>query len=239
MRAVSRRGRHEGRPARRRTRLMRPALARRSARRGTPGAAPPFLPHSTCATCRARLGQAEPTVCRPPNGVAAVLCARTPPCRAHAADVSVNWCCANRLARPRIKPQAPRSRVTIRAPPPRHCWAHAELPLPHDSTTAQPPPRLPWYPVNLAAPLNILLRPGIAGIGAARGHRRPAPLRKLAGNISAKTPVTNRARVNPTSIPATSPASPAAGLAGISPAAPPPSSKGYIVRLQVFSGCFA
>jgi hypothetical protein len=89
--------------------------------------------------------------------------------------------------------------------------------------------------VNLAGPLNILLRPGIAGIGAARGRRRPAPLRKLAGDISAKTPVTNRAKVNPTSFPA----SPAAGLAGISPAAPPPSSKDYIARLQVFPGCFA
>jgi hypothetical protein len=44
--------------------------------------------------------------------------------------------------------------------------------------------------------------------------------------------------VNPTSIPATSTASPAAGLTGISPAAPPPSSKGYIVRLQVLPGCF-
>jgi hypothetical protein len=42
-RAVSRRGRHEGRPARRYTRLPRQALARRSALLGTPGAAPPFL----------------------------------------------------------------------------------------------------------------------------------------------------------------------------------------------------
>jgi hypothetical protein len=136
------------------------------------------------------------------------------------------------------KTARPRSRVTIRAPPPRHCWVHAELPLPRDSSTAQPPPRLPWYPVNLAGLLTLLLRPGIAGIGAARGHRRPAPLRKLAGDIPAQIPATNRATVNPTAIPATSPASPAAGLAGISPVAPPPSSKGYIVRLQVFPGCF-
>jgi hypothetical protein len=65
---------------------------------------------------RAMVRQCRPR--RPPNVVAAVLRARTPPCRAHVADVSVKWRCANRLARPRIKQQASRSRVTIRAPPP-------------------------------------------------------------------------------------------------------------------------
>jgi hypothetical protein len=86
--------------------------------------------------------------------------------------------------------------------------------------------------VNLAGPLTILIRPGITGIGAARDHRRPAPLRKLAGNISAQIPVTNQAKVNPTSIPATSPASPAAGLAGITPATPPFGPRGDIAKPQ-------
>jgi hypothetical protein len=75
--------------------------------------------------------------------------------------------------------------------------------------------------VNLAGPLTLVLRPGIAGIGAARGHRRPAALRKLAGDIPAQIPATNRAKVNPTAIPATPPVSPAAGLAGIALAVPP------------------
>jgi hypothetical protein len=86
--------------------------------------------------------------------------------------------------------------------------------------------------VNLAGPLTVLLRPGIAGIGAARDHRRPAPLQKLAGDFSAQIPATNQAKVNPTSIPATSPASPAAGLAGITPAAPPLGPRGDIAKPQ-------
>jgi hypothetical protein len=90
--------------------------------------------------------------------------------------------------------------------------------------------------VNLAGPLTILLCPCIAGIGAARGHRRPARPRELAGDISAQTPVTNRAKVNPSSILATSPANPAAGLAGILPAVPPLAPLDHIAKPQIVLG---
>jgi hypothetical protein len=90
--------------------------------------------------------------------------------------------------------------------------------------------------VNLVGPLTILLRPCITGIGAARGHRRPAPPRELAGDISAQTPVTNRAKVNPTSIQTTSSASPAAGLTGIRQAAPPLAPLDNIAKPQVVLG---
>jgi hypothetical protein len=69
--------------------------------------------------------------------------------------------------------------------------------------------------VNLVGTLTILLRSCIAGIGAARGHRRPASPRELAGDVSAPTPVTNQAKVNPSSILVTSPAKPGLPLAGL------------------------
>jgi hypothetical protein len=101
-----------------RTRMSRPALVRRSACRGTPLAlhrlpSPLPLRHAPRAPW---LGQADPAAA--PNDVPAVLRARTPPCRAHAADVSTTWHCANHLGQPPIKGQEPRSRVTTRVSPP-------------------------------------------------------------------------------------------------------------------------
>jgi hypothetical protein len=93
--------------------------------------------------------------------------------------------------------------------------------------------------VNLAGPLTILLRPGIADIGTARDHRRPAPLRKLVSDIAAQIPATNQAKVNPTSIPSTSPASPTAGLAEITPAAPPLGPRATLQSHKRFPRVFA
>jgi hypothetical protein len=104
-------------------RTLRPVSARRSMRAGTLPRRTAFPILSPRATRLTRTGRPRRPR-RPPSGVAVVLRAHMPPCRAHTADVSTTWRCANRLARSPIKGQEPRSRATSRARPPEHRRRH-------------------------------------------------------------------------------------------------------------------
>jgi hypothetical protein len=173
----------------------------------------------------------------PSNAAAAVLHARAPPCHAHAADVSVKWRCANRLARPRIKHQASRSPVNTEPAAVRHRCRHGELPASCVPDGVQAPLALPVAPTKTPRSLVGQTGPPVRRSGASSGRRRRSPPWPPSSTSSAMGEHSNQAYATPRPSPAASPAKATGEVVGIRPAAPPPLPWTTLLALIYFQGC--
>jgi hypothetical protein len=205
----------------------RPVSVRRSARCGTPLRRTAFLPHSSCATRRARRGHVAPTLRRLPTRNVAV----PPPGRlrthAHAATWPTRW-----RARTALQATAAyRRRETHTSPEPRQThrqyhWRRRGAPPPDPQHHRLTPKSALKHMLKLLVPLVAPAVPSPRRHCACGGRRTSAPPCAPRRCCPALTPATIgppwALRPRPNSFLD----SPVADLAGIRPTAPPPLARG-------------